>query len=311
MSQSFSLVLSSCILAALSAPQVFATPLMSASQDLSGSFQEGVFDRLSMSRAARDDTGVPMSNGLWVNIDGAHDKASRYYRTDKGVGGYKSDLGFVQFGYDHSVRNFRLGMALLGATGEIKGVGSENFKLKPDYFGIGLYGSWSGKKVKALADIGYLKGRSDEKNENGFPSADVWFSGLKFETRLDTGALDVVPYYGLRFSHVSSDKLGARSYSVANLWQFPLGVNAGYDWKCPAGWNSRLAVDLSFVPTAGNRKSYGDYRTYRIADSSLYRAQIGINVSKERHMLELKYGTGIAAHGRFDKNLTAGYRFMY
>lgn len=304
-------MLRGCILTALTTPLAFATPLMSASQDLSGSFQDGVFDRLSMSGSVLDGADGLPSNGLWVNAGAAHDKASRYYRTDKGAGGYKSDLGFVQFGYDRSVRSFRLGAALLGATGELKGTGSDSFKLKPDYFGIGLYGSWSGKKVKAIADIGYLKGRSDEKNAAGFPSAEVWFSGLKFETRLDTGALDVVPYYGLRFSHISSDKLGGRSNTDANLWQFPLGVNAGYDWKCRSGWKSRLAADLSFVPTAGKRKSYSDFRTYRIADSSLYRAQIGLNVSKANHALELKYGTGFAAHGRFDQNLTAGYRFMY
>ena len=43
--------------------------------------------------------------------------------------------------------------------------------------------------------------------------------------------------------------------SDSNIWQFPVGVNAGFEYTCAAGWKSRTMIDLAVIPTAGKRKT--------------------------------------------------------
>ncbi|HCR08481.1 MAG TPA: autotransporter subunit beta, partial [Sutterellaceae bacterium] len=111
-------------------------------------------------------------------------------------------------------------------------------------------------------------------------------AGIRFETSFVAGGISFVPYYGVRFTHLSnSDGTDETPEPVSvhmsdsNIWQFPVGVNAGFEYTCAAGWKSRTMIDLAVIPTAGKRKTYfGDEGSGRFANSVTYRGKVGLQL---------------------------------
>ncbi|MBQ8828821.1 MAG: autotransporter outer membrane beta-barrel domain-containing protein [Burkholderiaceae bacterium] len=293
---------------------VNATPMMATTSDVTNSLTDGVVTRLSMAGPLFNGTERIFNGGdPWSMIKGEKNEAKRYVNIDGEKFGYKAELAGLQVGYDHAIGNYRLGVSLLGETGDIKSIG-EPFKTDSDFYGASLYGTWTGKRVNVIADISYVAGRNEVSFLNS-GVADVDTSsistGLRFETSFYAKGISFVPYYGVRFTRVESDDLEKNSFDDVQYWQFPVGVNAGYEFTCRAGWKTRFQVDTSVVPTAGTRKTYTNGVSYRIMDSLQYRFKAGLNTSRGAHAFGLNYETAFAAHGRFNQALVANYQFMY
>ena len=230
-------------------------------------------------------------------------------------------------GYDHVIaENFRLGLAFNGGASRLKSEGLGGHSNAANY-GINLYSTWTGKKVNVIANLGYTHGKAENKfdlYDLSDAKTKAFNAGLRFETSFIAGGISFVPYYGVRFTHLSSDSMhlqvpgasASLNFGNANIWQFPVGVNAGYEYTCAAGWKSRSMIDLSIVPTAGDRKvstKFADITSLdtRFADSVQYRAKVGLQVSKKQHSFGFLYGVAAAAHGSVDQNVKLNYQFMY
>lgn len=290
-----------------------ASPLMAVSADTAALMQDGVDARLSMAGPLFDGQNRVFSHGnAWaeaVTQKGETDEYGRYHGAHQG---YKSELAGLLVGYDHGLGDYRVGMSLLGMSGDIDGRGSLRYmKSDADLFGVSLYGTWTGKKVNVIGDVGYIAGRNDLNNGFGDTDTESYFAGVKFETAFTAGGISFVPYYGVRFEHHSSDDVGSLSFSDVNVWKFPIGVNAGYEFTCRAGWKTRFMADAAVIPTAGDRKTYTDGNGLRVTDSLQYRFKTGLNTTKGQHAFGLTYGAEVAAHGRFNQTAVINYQFMY
>jgi len=237
---------------------------------------------------------------------------------NKGAGGV--------FGYDHVIAdNFRLGLALNGGAGKLKWYNDEDegdLKLDSHWYGVNLYGTWTGKKVNVIANLGYSHQKDDGKDGIEDRNSHAINAGIRFETSFVAGGISFVPYYGVRFTHLSNgalkawddDKLTSVHMSDSNIWQFPVGVNAGFEYTCAAGWKSRTMIDLAVIPTSGKRKTYfsgEEGGSGRFANSVTYRGKVGLQLTKGQHSFGFMYGAAAGAHGSFGQNVTLNYQFMY
>lgn len=185
-----------------------------------------------------------------------------------------------------------------------------------------------GQKVNVIANLGYTHQKDDGKHDIEDRNSHAINAGIRFETSFVAGGISFVPYYGVRFTHLSNGVLKSDGtdnldpnetpepvsihMSDSNIWQFPVGVNAGFEYTCAAGWKSRTMIDLAVIPTAGKRKTYfGDEGSGRFANSVTYRGKVGLQLAKGQHSFGLMYGAAAGAHGSFGQNVTLNYQFMY
>lgn len=294
--------------------------------DVSGLNQDVIEDRLSMVGPLFNGWDRTFKQGdPWLTAYGFHNRIAHNQNKDKGAA--------LSLGYDHVIAdNFRIGLALNGGKGQVKhgdvdGHGSSIF------YGVNLYSTWTGKKVNVIANLGYTHSKIDSKFKyDGFDlplgdgKAKSWNAGLRFETSFVAGGLSFVPYYSVRFTRlltddvsVAGDLLDGRldaSFSGASIWQFPVGVNVGYEYVCPGGWKSRSMLDFAVIPTAGDKKitaNLGGFAsdTERFANSLLFRGKVGLQLSKGQHSFGFLYSAGAAAHSSVSQNVTVNYQFMY
>lgn len=300
-----------------------SNPFLANALDVTGMNQDIIADRLSMAGPLFNgwDRTHPNGGDPWIEALMFSDKLDH---AGQGIS-YKNKGAGVNVGYDHVIaKDFRLGLSLYGGAGRIKAdtpVGDDwdgdddgKTKFKSKWYGVTLYSTWTGNRVNVIADVGYAHEKDKLKGpltSNG--KTDAWFAGIRFETSFKTAAINWVPYYGVRFNHFSNDpgsdpEDGDPSFSSSpNLWQFPVGVKAGFDFTCPGQWKTATNLDLAIVPTAGKKKSVG----IRYSDSVQYRAGLSLEASKGQHAFGLKYGTAFAAHDRFNQILSINYQFMY
>lgn len=170
--------------------------------------------------------------------------------------------------------------------------------------------------------MGYSHQKDDGKDGIEDRNSHAINAGIRFETSFVAGGISFVPYYGVRFTHLSNgalkawddDKLTSVHMSDSNIWQFPVGVNAGFEYTCAAGWKSRTMIDLAVIPTAGKRKTYfsgEEGGSRRFANSVTYRGKVGLQLTKGQHSFGFMYGAAAGAHGSFGQNVTLNYQFMY
>lgn len=224
-------------------------------------------------------------------------------------------------GYDHVVaENFRIGLALAAEAGKSQTPGSSGEDIRNRSGSALLYGTWRGQKVNVIADIGYLAGRSELKDLSSVrESGGVFNTSVRFETSFDALGLNWVPYYGVRFMYLDNDEIkgvGAPAdFKNAHIWQFPVGVNTGYNFTGDGGWRTRVGLDLAVIPTAGRKKveltSASLSQDLRYANSLQFRGKFGVEAVMGSHAVNVGYRAGIAPRGSFEQDVTAGYRFMY
>lgn len=294
--------------------------------DVSNLNQEAIESRLSMAGPLFDGWNRTFKQGdPWVEAYGFT------HRINKAgdFGKFKNKGAALSLGYDHVIaQDFRLGLALNGGAGRLK-ANEMGIKSNSRWFGANVYGTWTGKRVNVIANVGYTHEKDKSKTDwlddhNGHTIN----AGLRFETSFVAGGISFVPYYGVRFTHVASGHVNLKGVgadakvrmSDANIWQFPVGVNAGYEFTCGGGWKTRTMADLSIIPTAGKRKTYFNYSdsdgyfgsfSSRFANSVTYLGKLGLQTTKGQHSFGLQYGAGAGAHGSLSQQLTLNYQFMY
>lgn len=303
--------LTALVLLAVSAPSMAF--LQTANRyDVSNLNQDVIESRLSMSGPLFNGWNVEYKQGdPWAEAFGYTHRYSHQDMRNKGAG--------VVLGYDHVIADsFRVGLAINGGAGKLKITGEDGGSMDSRWGGANLYSTWKGQRVNVIANLGYLY--SKDKPEYSHIKGSAINAGIRFETSFVAGGISWVPYYSVRFTHLHNNNFQDGDaetihFGNQNIWQFPVGVNAGYEFTCGGGWRTRTALDLAVIPTAGQRKVTMRDATYsiseRYADSISFRGKFGIETTKGQHAFGLKYGAGVAPHGSFRQELMANYQFMY
>lgn len=267
-----------------------------------------------------------------LHKEGADLWVSMLYRDTDGSGlragafssDYKNNFGGIMVGTDYTWQaadhgSFRLGGALNIGKGDSHSSGDFNYT-KNDYntYGFSVYGGWNNDNVNVVADIGYMKGDHELKQNlsqamGGKLDADVdtevWTAGLKGEYQIRTASLDITPHIGVRYMRLATDSFNTRNglgtvfhtgSDSQNVWQFPIGVALSRDFVSTSGWTVKPKLDLSFIPAAGDKdvstkvgisgSGVTDTVTADMMDSASWQGVLGLEIQKEATSFGLKAG---------------------
>lgn len=277
-------------------------------------------------------TNTQQANTPRLHDEGADLWAAMLYRHDSGdgmkSGGFNSDInnnfGGLIVGSDYTWKlagdtRTRVGAALSIGKGDSHSDGDYNYS-KNDYdtYGINVYGSWNNRDINVIADIGYMKGDNEveqhlSQNLGGKLKADVdtemWTAGIKGEYRIQTGALDITPHLGIRYTHLKTDSFRSRNTlgtvfdtdsESYNIWQMPVGVTLSKDYKSQSGWTIKPKFDFSVIGAAGDTEAEtrvrvpgvnaADSARADMMDSVSFRGIVGVEMQKDATSVGLSAG---------------------
>ncbi len=202
-----------------------------------------------------------------------------------------------------------------------------------DFWGIGAYAGWTYNNFGLTADINYTRTDNEveqnlhagmqmgNKLESDIDSKAV-SAGLRGEYKIATGAVDIIPHAGVRYTYLKTDGYDVSSAqgtimeagsSDQDIWTFPVGVAFARDIETGNGWTVRPSLDLSVIPAAGDLKARGDVRftgvngtadvKTEVLDDVTYMGRIGLDFGNDIMSMGLNYslqqGEDTTAHGLF------------
>lgn len=272
-------------------------------------------------------TAENSSSMLWVVANGNFSKADRY---GFGSAGYRSDIGGVTLGIDGEVSGgFRAGVAFSAGTGKVHGrKTASGIKNSVDYYGLSLYGALATDYVDLVGSVGWLTAKNEisGRGMKAKPDSNTFTVGLHAQRSFDlTPTFSVTPHVGVRYVRSDLDSFNAGGFhyksDAADIVQFPVGVALGAKTETTSGYKVKGFVDLSVVPSVGDKKSdmrfslaggsASDSVEGKIASTALYRADFGVNVQGGAHTLGASYGIGAGNGGRLDQTLKLNYRYAF
>ena len=275
-------------------------------------------------RTSLANLNAPRTEGFtpWVDVFGTKNEAKRIY----GEGaGYEADIYGAVLGFDYTAAcGGVLGLAFdVGqADGNSVGIGSAKVENDADFYGVSLYAAQTFGDFNVKADLGYTQVKNDLKM-NGVTKtwkesqdADVITFGVGTEYLVKAGALNVVPHAGIRMTRIDLDdsKYGAE-YETMTVYQMPLGVafSGTFDTN---GWKVAPMVDLSVVPTFGDKDAEAKYfggvkDVVRVVDSNPIRATIGVEAQTGAWTFGVNYGLTAGSDDRLNNSLNANARYTF
>lgn len=275
-------------------------------------------------RTSLANLNAPRTTGFtpWVDVFGTKNEAKRIY----GEGaGYEADIYGAVLGFDYTAAcGGVLGLAFnVGqADGNSVGIGSAKVENDADFYGVSLYAAQTFGDFNVKADLGYTQVKNDLKM-NGVTKtwkesqdADVITFGVGTEYLVKAGALNVVPHAGIRMTRIDLDdsKYGAE-YETMTVYQMPLGVafSGTFDTN---GWKVAPMVDLSVVPTFGDKDAEAKYfggvkDVVRVVDSNPIRATLGVEAQTGAWTFGVNYGLTAGSDDRLNNSLNANARYTF
>lgn len=313
----------------------FATPQMDISRAVA--LHQDQDGRLSLSGLSAGN----MANGfgLWFmplyQNDNVHGMKSGNFKT-----GYNSNLGGAALGADFTFDDaYRVGINLNVGGGSASSTGDFNkTKNSFSFWGLGLYGGWKQGNYALSADLGYTA--TDSNITQSLPSsmqmnslkADVknqaFTVGMRAEYKLESSAVDITPYLGLRYTYLSTGGYNVKSsgtvFSVArsiqNLWTFPIGVVFSKTFDQGNGWSLTPQANLAVIPAFGALKAKSTSRISGVATTASLETQIvdrftwqsglGFDMKNEALTLGLSYNIQASQH-RTGHGLSATLRYEF
>ena len=174
-----------------------------------------------------------------------------------------------------------------------------------DFWGVGYYGAVKKQDTNFIFDIGYSESDSDVEQVVGGntitanPEASTWTAGVKVEKLIDKGAVQIVPYAGLRYMSIdtddykatgASDKATYYSTERQDIWLLPIGVSMSQENVYDSGWIVTPRADLSYTWAMGDTDSSmtvnmpgvgSDNLGYTVMDDGSFMATVGLDAQKE------------------------------
>ena len=196
--------------------------------------------------------------------------------------GYNANLGGVSLGADYTwANNIRAGLMFNIGGGYAESAGGDLSETTNSmtFWGVGAYGGWEYNNFAVMADVSYTSTWNsvdqdvDHRMGMGDLEADIQASaisaGLRFEYKLETQYLDLIPHVGARYMSINTwgydvDSSGGTVLEgdgfQQNIWTFPVGITFSKELEMNSGWHFKPSVDFTVIPAAGDIKAKEDVR---------------------------------------------------
>lgn len=169
---------------------------------------------------------------------------------------------------------------------------------KSDFFGLTLYADWQADELRLYGGAGYFRDEHDLKIRNILErhsascDTNTYSAFALAEYTLETQAVDIRPYVGVRYALVDSDSYRiARGFTCdtdkQNVVRFPVGIKFDKNFDCRSGFSVRPVLDLCLEPACGDTKvetrlranGYSASEKSRVLDALTYSAFLGMNAN--------------------------------
>lgn len=270
------------IAAAMTANSSVASPFVSSGLAISAfetarTVRESADERMTQ---AVTDTSRADGGSIWLDLKAASDEADTMVNN----AGFENDLAVVNLGAD-----IRLGEAFFGvvytyarADTESRGVPNKADG-EGDIFGISAFGqrNFGGLNLALSAGWIYMSGDSDMGGMAYETNANLWTFDAAARYGIEIGNLDLVPYAKIEYTMFRPRHHGDWNLDNANIWQFPIGLNAAYTFEFENGMTLRPQIDFAVIRTAGDTEieafgAGGLFEETLTGSRTLYRGMVGL-----------------------------------
>ena len=248
--------------------------------------------------------------------------------------GYNANIGGVSLGADYTwANNFRAGLMfnIGGGYAESSGDLSETTN-SMTFWGVGAYGGWEYENFAVMADVSYTSTwnsvEQDVDSRMGMSDleADIQASaisaGLRFEYKLETDYLDLIPHVGARYMSINTWGYDVETNGGTvlegdgfqqNIWTFPVGITFSKELEMNNDWYFKPSVDFTVIPAAGDIKAKEDVRftglpystemETQMMDYFTWQGGVGIEFGNDNMSVGVNYtlqaGQNSTGHGVF------------
>ena len=196
--------------------------------------------------------------------------------------GYNANLGGISLGADYTwANNIRAGLMFNIGGGYAESAGGDLSETTNSmtFWGVGAYGGWEYNNFAVMADVSYTSTWNsvdqdvDHRMGMGDLEADIQASaisaGLRFEYKLETQYLDLIPHVGARYMSINTwgydvDTNGGTVLEgdgfQQNIWTFPVGITFSKELEMNNDWYFKPSLDFTVIPAAGDIKAKEDVR---------------------------------------------------
>ena len=196
--------------------------------------------------------------------------------------GYNANLGGVSLGADYTwANNIRAGLMFNIGGGYAESAGGDLSETTNSmtFWGVGAYGGWEYNNFAVMADVSYTSTWNsvdqdvDHRMGMGDLEADIQASaisaGLRFEYKLETQYLDLIPHVGARYMSINTWGYDVETNGGTvlegdgfqqNIWTFPVGITFSKELEMNNDWYFKPSVDFTVIPAAGDIKAKEDVR---------------------------------------------------
>lgn len=242
---------------------------------------------------------------------------------------YEISYGGATIGVDTNVNeSVRLGLAVSVGGGDTESKGSTFNKTESDFdfWGIGVYGSYTNGMFGLTGDIGYTGASYDiDQRVTGVNMAkfkadgvdtNAFTIGINGEYRFMTeNCLNIIPHLGLRYTNLKTDSyrikskghgtVGRVASDTQNIWTIPLGVTFTGDVDTNSGWTIKPMADLGVIFAAGDLDADSDFRVGNTGIKGKVTADDVVDAVTFNGLVGLKADAGNGFSVGLDYNLKA------
>ena len=248
--------------------------------------------------------------------------------------GYNANIGGISLGADYTwANNFRAGLMfnIGGGYAESSGDLSETTN-SMTFWGVGAYGGWKYENFAVMGDVSYTSTWNsvdqdlDHRMGMGDLEADIQASaisaGLRFEYKLETQYLDLIPHVGARYLSINTWGYDVETNGGTvlegdgfqqNIWTFPVGITFSKELEMNNDWYFKPSVDFTVIPAAGDIKAKEDVlftgmqRSYEVEtqmmDYFTWQGGVGLEFGNDNMSVGVNYtlqaGQNSTGHGVF------------
>lgn len=230
---------------------------------------------------------------IWLDLKSVGDEADSMLAGN----GFDNDTAVLNLGAD-----IRMGESFFGVVYTYAKADTESRGLaaradgEADIFGITAFGqrNFGGLNLALSAGWLYVSGDADIGGPSMETNANLWTFDAAARYGFEFGNFDLVPYAKVEYTLFRPRHHGDWKLDNANIWQFPVGVNAAYDFTFADGSTLRPEIDLAVIRTAGDTEFNAEkegltYTETLTGEHTLYRGMMGIAWTSGKGTLHAGY----------------------
>ena len=284
------------IAAALTSAAAAASPFVSSGLAVSAyetarAVRESADARMA---AAVTDTVRADGGSVWLDLKALTDEADSMGNT----AGFENDTAVLNLGAD-----IRKGEAFFGVVYTYARADTESRGLaakadgEADLFGITAFGQRAFGDLNLALSAGWLYVSGDANDGTGSveTNANLWTFDAAARYPFDVFGVALVPYAKVEYTLFRPRHHGAWELDNANLWQFPVGVNASTVFTFADGSTLKPVLDVAVIRTAGDTEFAAYDGTGAVFEETftgshtLYRGMVGLSWTKGKGTLRGGY----------------------